>query len=167
MPLGILNVQDTLFKIHIFPGEQPCFVCADPAAVKEPEKDGNGNFPYEGLLPAVDDRYMVALMEKAAEFFLRESMGDIDPPFFPGGSVGVLQERDPGCSGNGQSCPPHRSLTGRNCLFPCPAGGTIRQPFPASARYPPDSFPGSSGRTASGSLHRKSRSSAVTPAGTV
>ena len=84
MPLGILNVQDTLLKIHIFPGEQPCFVCADPAAVKEPEKDGNGHFPYKGLLPVVDDRYMVALMEKAAEFLLRESMGDIGPSFFPG-----------------------------------------------------------------------------------
>ena len=95
MPLGILYVQDAPSKIHIFPGEQPCFVCADPAAVKEPEKDGNGHFPYEGLLPVVDDRYMVALMEKAAEFFLRESMGDIGPPFFSGNLRGLYRREAP------------------------------------------------------------------------
>ncbi len=87
---------------------------------------------------------------------------------FPyGESAGAVQGTDPAHSGNGQSCPPHRSLTGRNCLLPCAAGGTSRQPSPVSAWYHPDSFQGSSGRKASGSLHRKSRSSAATPAGTV
>lgn len=75
MPLWVLYVQGAPFKVCIFPGEQPCFVRADPAAVKGPEKDGDGHFPYGRLFPVVDDGDMVALMEETAELFLCKGMG--------------------------------------------------------------------------------------------
>ena len=101
MPFGITYIQDALFKIYIFPEKQPCFVCADPAAVKEPEKDRNSHFSYKGLLPVVDNRYMVALTEKAAELFQSKSMGNVGPPFFSGnlrrlyrGHAAAIQKTD-------------------------------------------------------------------------
>ena len=38
---------------------------------------------------------MVTLMEKAAEFLLRENMGDISPPFFPGDLWGLYRRETP------------------------------------------------------------------------
>ncbi len=93
MPLGVLYVQDAPFKVCIFPGEQPCFVRADPAAVKEPEKDGDGHFPYDRLFPVVDDGDMVALMEETAELFLCKGMGDVSPHFLTGICGGCTGDR--------------------------------------------------------------------------
>ncbi len=95
MPLGVLYVQDAPFKVCIFPGEQPCFIRADPAAVKEPEKDGDGHFPYDRLFPVVDDGDMVALMEETAELFLCKGMGDVSPHFLTGNLRGLYRGQTP------------------------------------------------------------------------
>ncbi len=89
MPFGVLDIQDTPFKIYVSPGEQSGLVCTDPAAVKELEENRNRHFPYNRFFPVVDNGDMVTLLEKTAEFFRCKSMGDISSPFFPGNLRGL------------------------------------------------------------------------------
>lgn len=136
MAFGILYIQDALFKVHIVPAEQPRFIRTDPAAVKEPEKYGDSHLPYSSFHPVFDDGDMVTFIEKPAEFFLGESVGDIDPPFFPwdlrglyGGQLPAVQETykavhniDPGpagivCFRNPLAAPSINHFLGQHDIF--------------------------------------------------
>ena len=74
MSLGILDIQYPSLQIHIFPEEQPGFICTDPTAVKKPEKHRDRHFSYNGFFPTVDDRYAVTFMEKPDKFYLIRSI---------------------------------------------------------------------------------------------